>query len=517
MTELGLQKDNENPISAEIRALFPRGVIVAAAGHSLSRPCLRATELVQSVFNKVNGELHGVHFPSGEGLEKQSKDSDYAFKLHLHKPACKTLSELLGCDPEDVNLGNGLSDDLIRLVETHVHPEIFGKRRKIMCLTRDFNSDLTIVRSFVMKSVVNALIAVRPLYVGGGMDTVAKDEYQRLSAIFLDATVSEDAQFEEITSTFLVEIPTMPSSGLYDVDTILGLIEQYHDELAGAILPGVVFHTSQQLDVGRINKAFLERGICCIWDFAHSIGNVQHTVEKDGVLAAAGCGYKHLNGLPGGPGFVYQNSKAVARMYASSTTPEASRNGTQPIVRPTPMSGWLSHGKSDPFDAFPVIDHFHAATLHPVESIQRSRASNPEVLALKVLIANLEVVDNFGVKAIMKLKESLTQCLLKALDTFFAQEITQGVFAYITPREAGQRGATICFSIAGVDARAIESAVVTDKYELGRKFEIDVRPAAKKGDSDTFRLTAHYCHMGFVDTVDLAYCLHECYIRGKGE
>ena len=117
LTELGLQMDNENPISAEIRALFPKGVIVAAAGHSLSRPCLRATELVQGVFNKVNGELHGVHFPSGEGLEKQSKDSDYAFKL-------------------------------------------------------DLNSDLTIVRSFVMKSVVNALIAVRPLYIGGRMDTV---------------------------------------------------------------------------------------------------------------------------------------------------------------------------------------------------------------------------------------------------------------------------------------------------------------------------------------------------------
>ena len=81
LTELGLQMDNENPISAEIRALFPKGVIVAAAGHSLSRPCLRATELVQSVFNKVNGEPHGVHFYGG--IEKQ-QGLRLVFKLHLH-------------------------------------------------------------------------------------------------------------------------------------------------------------------------------------------------------------------------------------------------------------------------------------------------------------------------------------------------------------------------------------------------------------------------------------------------
>jgi kynureninase len=514
LTEEASNLDREASEAAKIRSRFPRGDIVAAAGHSLSRPCLKAAELIQGVFDKVNGELHGVHFPSGEGLEKQSKDSDYAFKLHLHKPTCKTLSELLGCSPEDVNLGNGLSDDLIRLVETHIHLEVFGKRRRIMCLTRDFNSDLTIVRSFVLKAVVNALISVRPVYLGGGLDTSSREEYQRLSAIFLDAMISEDTQFEEISSSFLVEIPTAPGSGLYDHETILGLVKQHSGELAGAVLPGVVFHTSQLLDVGRINGALLEEGVCCVWDFAHSIGNVQHAAEKDGVLAAAGCGYKHLNGLPGGPGFIYQNSKAIARMYASTTSSEANRGG-HPIVRPTPMSGWLSHGKSNPFDAFPVIDRFHAATLQPIESIQRSRASNPEVLALKVLMANLEVVADFGVRATMALKESLTCYLFKALDIFFSEEIEKGIFTYITPRKEGQRGATICFSISGANARAIETAVVTDKHGLGRKFEIDVRPAARKGDSDTFRLTAHYCHMGFTDTADLAYCLHECYIREK--
>ena len=51
-------------------------------------------------------------------------------KLHLHKPACETLSQLLGCDAGDVNLGNGLSDDLIRLIEAHIHPEILEKEER---------------------------------------------------------------------------------------------------------------------------------------------------------------------------------------------------------------------------------------------------------------------------------------------------------------------------------------------------------------------------------------------------
>ena len=142
-------------------------------------------------------------------------------------------------------LGNGLSEDLIRLISTHIHPQVLGKKRKIMCLVRDFNSDLTIVRTFLLKCVVNALLAVKP-FLTRAMVTDGTSlhmsphgrEYQRLSAIFLDPTVSEQDQFREIEASFIEQIePVEGQGGLYSEDDIVATIEKCHCELAGALIP----------------------------------------------------------------------------------------------------------------------------------------------------------------------------------------------------------------------------------------------------------------------------------------
>ena len=69
----------------------------------------------------------------------------------------------------------------------------------------------------------------------------------------------------------------------------------------------------------------------------------------------------------------------------------------------------------------------------------------------------------------------------------------------------------MCFTLAQVDATQMEKALTDDRFGLGHKFEVDVRPG---GDApDTFRITAHYCHMGFVDAVNLAFCLKAIYVK----
>jgi kynureninase len=487
-------KDAEFALGKDIRDKFPRGDVVAAAGHSLSRPCGAALSEVTQMFERVKEELHGVH---SDRNSQELADSDFAFKLHLHEPSCAVLSELLGCDKEDVNLGNGLSDDLIRLLDTLVHPEVFGKRCKVMCLKRDFNSDMTIVRTFMLKCVINALLAVSSLVQQGVVGKEFAGIHQTLSAVFLNSSVPESEQFAYIEKRFLVVIPPM-ENGLYDQNTIVSLIQDHKDELAGALVPAVVFNTGQLFDIKKVNKEFVDAGIPAVWDMAHSIGNVVHSVSADKVLAAAGCGYKHLNGLPGGPGMIFLNSSQLDAMERAHSH-----------VVSTPTSGWLSHGRTGPFDAFPTIDRFSVDTLHPRNTIQRLRAGNPEVLGLKVLMANLAVTRSFGVDKIMALKEALTVCLIGALDTAFKEEQASGSFRLITPRAAGLRGATMCFTLAEVDATQMEKALVEDKFQLGHKFEVDVRPGGD--DPDTFRITAHYCHMGFADAVNLAFCLKAVY------
>lgn len=503
LEEIGRQWEASFPSSKKLRANFPRGEVVAASGHSLSRPSLRSVTVVNEVFQKVNSSLHGIHWPDAE--DKDEKDrADYAYKLHLHRPACETLGKLLGCRREDINLGNGLSDDLIRLVETHIHPEILGTRRKVLCLTTDFNSDLTIVRSFLRKTIVNALIASGALFNSEALEGhPSAKEYRRLKAIFLSPESTEKQQYEEIERSFLVQVKPEESQ-LYATGEILDIIAARHKEIAGALLPSIVFHTSQLLDIPSINGALVDRGIVCVWDTAHSVGNVMHHFEVDRVVAAAGCGYKHLNGLPGGPGFIYQNSQLLLELMGNNSRGD---NQERPVVVPTPVSGWLSNGRTDPFDAFPVLTRFSADTLQPVTSVQRQRASNPEVLALRTLIANLQVVEESGVDAWMATMRALAECLLHALDKFFEEEIKAGIFSFITPRDESQRGATVCFVIKGVDAGRVQHAMLTDKYNLGYKFEIDLGPGAQP----SFRVTAHCCHMSFMDTVNLAFCLRLCY------
>ena len=96
--------------------------------------------------------------------------------------------------------------------------------------------------------------------------------------------------------------------------------------------------------------------------------------------------------------------------------------------------------------------------------------------------------------------------MLDAIEHFFAKEIADGTFKMISPRDASRRGATICFSIEGVDALRIQKALITDKHGLGYKFEVDLGP----GNESSFRITPHCCHMSFTDTVNLAFCFLFC-------
>lgn len=494
--------DEKHSVASQVRARFPRGEVVAAAAHSLSRPCKEAFEAVKGAFDRTNELLHGIHWGQNE---KESSQHDYAFKLHLHVPACQTLSELLGCKRDDVNLGNGLSDDMIRLLETLVHPDIFGERCKMMCLKFDFNSDLTIVRSFLLKNIVAALTSAASLHRNGGLTEKGSSTYSTLAKIFLDPSVAEQEQFDYIEKHFLVVVEP-EANRLYSEDHMLELIDKHKTSLAGALLPAVVFNTSQLLDIGRVNPKFVANGIPAIWDLAHSIGNVQHTLEKDQVLAGAGCGYKHLSGLAGCPGVIFQNSALLADMAQK-----------WPHMVPTPVSGWLSHGRTGAFDTFGVIDRFCASIMHRRESVQRMRAGNPDILSLRVLIANLKVISDFGVQQIMMLKGELSKWLFECLDEAFKEEIKSGALVYITPHAEDKRGASICFSLANVSASKVEHALSHDEFSFGHKFEIDTRPG---GDGpDTIRLTAHYAHMSFADTAALALCLKHVYdkLREDGE
>ena len=48
-----------------------------------------------------------------------------------------------------------------------------------------------------------------------------------------------------------------PRGGLYSNENIISTIRENKHDLAGALLPAVVFNTSQQLDMGKVNAEFV--------------------------------------------------------------------------------------------------------------------------------------------------------------------------------------------------------------------------------------------------------------------
>jgi hypothetical protein len=404
-------------------------------------------------------------------------------------------------------------------METHLHPQIFGQRRKILCLAstssnNDDNNNSSNVRSFLVKSIVNALAAVRPVFEAGSAGAAGSafaalegsdfaQEFQRLSSIFLLPDANEAGMMAELDATFLAVITPDAHSGLYDTAAVLREIESVSADLCGAVLPSVVPLTSQLLDIKAINNALGDKaGVLCVWDLSHSAGAMLHALEKDGVVAAAACGHRLLNGVPGGPGFTYQNSALLSKLTSGAANATATTTAGA-LIQSTPSSG----GNINPSEA----------------------------LALGVLMANLQVVQETGEEAWAKLMTALADSLVSSLDHFFDADIKNGTFRYLSPRDSACRGASVCVSLADVDPAALKRALRSDKYNFGMKFDIDTEAAAsvcdasdissggsgsgsgsgsKKQHGAIVRLTAHCAHMSFKDTVNLACCLHAAY-RGE--
>ena len=111
--------------------------------------------------------LHGKH----NGIH--AYHNGHTDQLHLHGPSRVTLVELLGCDSDDVMFSSDVGESLVKLMNTHIHPQILGKRRKVMCLAQDFNTNIPVVRNFLLNAVVNVLFAAKPIFDEGDGNEMA--------------------------------------------------------------------------------------------------------------------------------------------------------------------------------------------------------------------------------------------------------------------------------------------------------------------------------------------------------
>lgn len=203
---------------------------------------------------------------------------------------------------------------------------------------------------------------------------------------------------------FLVRVPS--SNGLHlDEDAIIAAMTP---DVQIAILPSVVYHSGQLLDMERLTHAASERGILIGWDCSHSVGAVPHKLSEWGVDCAFWCSYKYLNSGCGAVGGLYLNRR---------------HHDTMPG-----MAGWWGSDKDRQFDM--------TAEFHPADGAGRLQIGTPHLLSMAPLQGSLKLFHEAGFEALRTKSLALTTYLMELIET----EIPEHGFVFANPQEPHRRG-----------------------------------------------------------------------------
>ena len=175
-------------------------------------------------------------------------------------------------------------------------------------------------------------------------------------------------------------------------------------------LSHVAYRSGAVADIVGITAAAQDVGALMMWDLCHSAGSVPVGLTSANVDLAVGCTYKHLNGGPGAPAFLYV------------------RADLQPILR-SPIWGWFAQR-----DQFAM-----GASYDPVATVDRFLVGSPPILSGYAAREGARVSAEAGIDAIAAKARALTAY---AVDLFDAWLVQDG-FRLASPRDPTRRGAQI--------------------------------------------------------------------------
>ncbi|GIH20242.1 kynureninase [Rugosimonospora africana] len=181
-------------------------------------------------------------------------------------------------------------------------------------------------------------------------------------------------------------------------------------DVALVCLSHVAYRSGAVADLAGITMAAHEAGALVLWDLSHSAGSVPVGLSEAGVDLATGCTYKHLNGGPGAPAFLYV------------------RRDLQPVLR-QPIWGWF--GQADQFDM--------AGRYQPADGIDRFLVGTPPVLSGYAALEGARLSAEAGIEAIAAKARALTGYLIELADARLAPL----GFRLASPREDAARGAHV--------------------------------------------------------------------------
>jgi kynureninase len=169
----------------------------------------------------------------------------------------------------------------------------------------------------------------------------------------------------------------------------------------------VAYKSGAITDMDAITAAAHEAGAMTLWDLSHSAGAIPVALGACNADLAVGCTYKHLNGGPGAPAFLY-----VRRDLQEALT--------------QPIRGWFGHSDMFGFSREYV----------PAPDIRRFTVGTPPIISLAAARSGIELTAAAGIEAIREKGSALTQLIV---DRFDARLAPLG-FRLGSPRDPARRG-----------------------------------------------------------------------------
>jgi kynureninase len=233
--------------------------------------------------------------------------------------------------------------------------------------------------------------------------------------------------------------------GVAPADVARALVSAGPENVAVVSIQHVAYRSGAIADMVGITRLVQDAGAMMLWDLCHAVGAVPTPLRESGAEMAVGCTYKHLNGGPGAPGFLYVRRDLHERLRQ-------------------PIWGWF--GQADQFAM--GFDY------NPVPTVERFLVSTTPVLGGYAAWEGVKLTAEAGMDRIYAKTRALGDYALDLFDEWLAP---LGL-SLASPRASGTRGAhvTLHHEAAWQMCQAWKKAGVVPDFRTPDRLRIGFAP-----------------------------------------
>jgi kynureninase len=227
------------------------------------------------------------------------------------------------------------------------------------------------------------------------------------------------------TDVYVLEGLAALAGATLEVVPTEAVVDTIDDETALVALTHVHYASGRCWDMPAVTAAAQAKGALMLWDLSHTAGALAGALNAAQADLAVGCGYKHLNGGPGAPAFLF-----VAERH-------------QGAIR-SPLSGWMGH--AEPFAFEPRF--------RPAADIRAQLCGTPPILGLAALECGIDLALDADAGAVEAKGRALCGLFIALVEHHCAGHGLR----LVGPRDLSQRGLHVSF--AHPDAYALVQALI---------------------------------------------------------